>query len=262
MKIHLILIHGAWQGSWVWQALLPYLTQAQINTYPLDLPGNGSVGNTIEDVGADNINMQSYVMAAAKQVLKIEQAEAFNPAEDKIVVLAHSGGGVVATQLAELCFDKISAVIYLAGMMLPSGLSFKALLEELKDQGQDYAGIEKHLVWDQDYVVSQVPPQAGANVFLNDMPFEQALNAAEQLTPQVISGLAIEANWSRNKFGQIPRLYIECSQDLSVKLPVQKMMQQLVPGAECVNLDTGHAPHVSQPELTAQVIVNYLSRFK
>ena len=39
-----ILIHGAWQGSWVWARLTPYLHAAGFDAHAVDLPGNGVDG--------------------------------------------------------------------------------------------------------------------------------------------------------------------------------------------------------------------------
>jgi alpha-beta hydrolase superfamily lysophospholipase len=36
-----ILIHGAWQGSWAWARFTPYLEAAGFITRAIDLPGNG-----------------------------------------------------------------------------------------------------------------------------------------------------------------------------------------------------------------------------
>lgn len=258
MQTHLILIHGAWQGSWVWQTILPYLDKLGFVSYPIDLPGNGSHANTIEEIGLANINMQTYTNCVAQTIKHIRQTNSFNAKTDKIVIVAHSGAGVIGSQIGELYSKKIDAVIYLAGMMLPPNLSFKMLLEQLKHKGQDASGIEKYLNWNADYSISQVPADAGAKVFLNDLPFVQALTAAEKLTPQATTGLAITAQWTAERLGTVPRLYLECTLDQSVKFEVQQIMQNLVPGAVRKTLDCGHAPHVSQPKATAAIISEYV----
>ena len=40
--MNLLLVHGAWQGRWVWDAFLPHLAQAVFHCTAIDLPGNGS----------------------------------------------------------------------------------------------------------------------------------------------------------------------------------------------------------------------------
>jgi len=63
--------------------------------------------------------------------------------------------------------------------------------------------------------------------------------------------------WSPERFGRLPRLYVEAKKDRSVVLPVQRRMQQLVPGAEVVSLDTGHVPQVAAPEAVASALAAF-----
>ena len=60
------------------------------------------------------------------------------------------------------------------------------------------------------------------------------------------------------RFGQIPRLYVEAQNDKSVILPVQRLMQTLSPGARIASLPTGHAPQLSAPERLAAAIIPFL----
>jgi pimeloyl-ACP methyl ester carboxylesterase len=49
-----ILIHGAWQGSWVWDRIIPTLARsAGITSVAIDLPGNGTDGTKAADVSLD-----------------------------------------------------------------------------------------------------------------------------------------------------------------------------------------------------------------
>ncbi|WVM91593.1 hypothetical protein ULG90_16525 [Halopseudomonas pachastrellae] len=54
------------------------------------------------------------------------------------------------------------------------------------------------------------------------------------------------ANWTAERFGRLPRLYLEATEDRSVVLAVQRKMQALVPGAQVVSLPCGHVPQVVQ----------------
>src|SRR5471030_612158 len=45
-----ILIHGAWQGSWAWARFTPYLEAAGLVVHAVDLPGNGVDGSDPADV--------------------------------------------------------------------------------------------------------------------------------------------------------------------------------------------------------------------
>jgi len=55
-------------------------------------------------------------------------------------------------------------------------------------------------------------------------------------------------------------LYIEATQDRSVLPRVQQCMQQLVPGAERVVLDCGHAPQLAMPGALLAALVDFFDR--
>jgi pimeloyl-ACP methyl ester carboxylesterase len=41
MDKHIVLIHGAWQGSWSFDLIKPMLIERGWQVHALDLPGNG-----------------------------------------------------------------------------------------------------------------------------------------------------------------------------------------------------------------------------
>ncbi|MDJ0112679.1 alpha/beta hydrolase, partial [Rhodococcus erythropolis] len=70
------------------------------------------------------------------------------------------------------------------------------------------------------------------------------------LVPQLESARLMAPVWTEERFGTVPRLYVECTLDRTVPIEAQRAMQKLVPGAQVVSLDTDHAPQLSRlPEL-------------
>lgn len=244
-QTHIILIHGAWQGGWVWTDFAPLLEEAGLKPHAIDLPGNGADDTALEDV-----SLERYLDHVGHLIEELQ---------GPVIIIAHSGGGVVGTALGERYPGRIKRIIYIAGMMLPPDWTFGHVLKQEKAEEKGLLGIGPHLEWSGDGFVSSVPPEAGAKIFLNDMPFDVALEGARKLTPQAEPGRALKTHWTEERFGSIPRIYVECAQDLSVLLPIQQAMQKLVPGAKTIALDAGHAPHVSQPQLLAVSLIPHLS---
>src|SRR5690606_10194366 len=113
----IVLIHGAWAGSWVWDSLQGGLRSAGYRSHAVDLPRTGSaaarlagvcLGRNDEHVGTRNEALDGPVR-----------------------LVGHSGGGVTATALAERYAERIAGVSYVAGMMLPSGMGFAELCAEM-----------------------------------------------------------------------------------------------------------------------------------
>ena len=42
-RASLVLVHGAWHGAWMWEALVPRLEAIGIDPHPITLPGLGRV---------------------------------------------------------------------------------------------------------------------------------------------------------------------------------------------------------------------------
>ncbi|MCU5781717.1 putative alkyl salicylate esterase [Alcanivorax balearicus MACL04] len=241
-----ILIHGAWAGAWVWDALAPLLRRQGFRPHALNLPGNGHGTGTAEQ--ADFADCVACVETALDQL------------DGPTFLVAHSGGGVIATQAAENRPDRIAGVAYVAGMMLPTGTGFADLTRHLVQRNPAAAGIGPHLIWDEARRYSEVPPASARDIFFQDVDDAPAWAAARQLTPQPEGVRAGVAHWTAERFGTLPRLYVEALHDRSVILAAQRWMQQQVPGAEVATLDTGHAPQLASPAELGEILGSFFRR--
>ncbi|CAN5471508.1 alpha/beta hydrolase [soil metagenome] len=239
-----ILIHGAWQGSWAWNALLPWFAEAGIAAQAVDLPGNGS-----DNTPAAKVSLELYVA---------HLGDAIAQSDGPVQLIAHSGGGVIASQAAERFRDRVAGIVYVAGMMLPDGGSFADVVNGLVDAGEAAAGIRPHLQWSPDRSTTIVPAAAARDIFYHDCTAADAEAACARLTPQPEGGRAISPRLTSQRFGTVPRLYVEALQDRSLILATQRRMQQLVPGSNVVSLDSGHAPQLSMPGRLAGCIIPWL----
>lgn len=240
---HLVLVHGAWQGAWAFDAWRVHLLRAGWAVHTPDLPGNGW------GPGADApASLEAYV----DHVLAL-----LRPLDGPVVLLGHSGGGITATAVAQAWPERLAAVVYLAGIMLPSGRGHGELVAELQARQPrlDLAGIVPHLVWSADGRTTTVPVEAALQVFLHDCEPAAARRAAALLRPQPESGRALRPPWTAERAGRVPRIYVECTQDRSIVPAVQQHFQRSSPGAERLVLDCGHVPQLACPaELTAALL--------
>ena len=229
-----LLLHGAWAGSWVWDRVVPHLRAAGHLVVAPDLPGGVST-TAKETVSVEDMVDQSLA--------------ALPDAGGPWIVVGHSGGGVVGTMVAEHMVatrpDSIVGLVYLAGMMLPSGMGFPqacTIAGSIPPQG-----IEPYLKPAPDGLSTLVPPEAAVAIFFHCAAPDDAIAAARRLNPQLDSSWMIVPLWTAAGAGTVPRLYIEALQDRSVPIAVQRTMQRLVPGARIACIDTDHAPQLSTP---------------
>jgi len=224
---HVVLVHGAWAGAWVWDTVLGPLRAAGFTPHALDLPGAGTWGAT--DVTLDDV--AGHVAAHVTTL------------DGPVFLVGHSGGGIVVTQVAEQLPDRIAGVVYVAGMMLPSGTGFGQLCDALGLAPP--VGISRWLRPTADGRGTVVPPEAGAAVFFHEAAPADAVAAARRLVPQLETARLMAPAWTPERFGTVPRLYVEATLDRTVPLVAQREMQRLVPGARVITLDTDHAPQLS-----------------
>ena len=240
---HLVLVHGAWQGRWSFAAWTPMLEAAGWHVHAVDLPGNGWGPQ-----GQAPASLAHYTTHVTGLVASLGR-----PA----VVLGHSGGGITASQVAEALPDRVPALVYLAGMMLPSGVSYADLVQRVAaaDPFADLAGIAPFLDHDPATDTTTVRPEGALACFVHDCDPAAARDAVALLRPQPESGRRMVNRLSSERFGRVPRVYVECSQDRSVTLPMQREMQRLSPGAKRLSMDCGHVPQLAQPERLTRLLV-------
>jgi pimeloyl-ACP methyl ester carboxylesterase len=150
--------------------------------------------------------------------------------------------------------ERVARLVYVAGIMLPSGGTFLDVIRTLLPTIPAADGIAPHLVWSEDRLTSRVTEAGAIATFFNDCTAEDAAWAAARLTPQPERGRAVSPTLTAERFGSVPRVYIEAALDRSVIPPAQALMQSMTPGARRIPIDAGHVPQLSRPaELAAMI---------
>ncbi len=209
----------------------------------VDLAGNG-----IDDTPPEDVDLDVYVS---------QVGDAIDELGGRAAILGHSGGGIIATAAAERFPDKTAAVIYLAGMCLPTGMDFGELQEQVAGEGKVF-GVSGDIVVSDDGLTSTVSTEAALKYFVDDIPEPIASEAAARLTPQPEGGRLITSPTTPENFGPIPKLYIEALKDSSMILEAQRAMQAFIADMPVVSMDCGHVPQVADPDGLTEILAEFL----
>ncbi len=235
----LILVHGMWQGAWVWSRLLPLLPKS-VETFVVALPGSQP-----EQTDIGSISLDDYVAHVAEIVRR---------ATAPVRLLGHSGGGLTISSVAERLPDRISRLIYLAAFMLPHNYSIAKTYAKLPPEG---GGTAPHLRFSDDGMSSTLEPKAAGDLLYGGAGPRVRRSAVAQLCAQPQLPRETSLQLSDSRYGQVPRTYIECLQDQTLSLDLQRNMQRLSP-CDVISLDCDHAPQLSVPRNLAQHLRPYL----
>jgi pimeloyl-ACP methyl ester carboxylesterase len=248
-KPTILLVHGAFHGSWCWKYLTPTLEALGYPTETLDMPSaSGIPGSTQFDDAAHVRSIVDSLLRNGKRV----------------VILAHSYGGLIASAalagLSKNNNDTLIGLIDLSAFILPGGIDHGALIRSL--------GGSPYMDWDtpaEGLVVTKDPKNM---FYAPDVPDDLAEWAIAQLHPQSMTatnGIVPPQAWEDETYtGQLG--YIRCTADLAVKIEGQDKMIEGAGGKERWVTRTlegaGHSPFLSRPNQLAAVVDEIVEEFE
>ncbi len=106
----IILIPGLWLDGSSWDEVVPALEEAGHRTHPLTLPGMES-----KDADRAKITLRDHVDAV------VEVIDSFDPADGKVVLVGHSGGGAIAHAAVDARPERVARVVYVDSGPLGDG---------------------------------------------------------------------------------------------------------------------------------------------
>src|SRR5262249_11036585 len=96
--------------------------------------------------------------------------------------------------------------------------------------------------------------------FYNTTPPEWVARAIAQLRPEPKSIFGAKLALTPERFGAVPRAYIECVQDQALPPATQRALQPPLPRPPVLSLDTDHSPFYSAPAALAACLEDVAER--
>ncbi len=229
-----VLIHGAWAGRWCWEKVAPLLQQAGHQVVPLDLPGHGQ----------DRTPLREITLAAyTKRVCETLDAQA-----EPVMLVGHSMGGIVITQVAEERPEKIQTLVYLSAFLPQNGESLFQLAS-----GDTGSLIMPNLMVNEEQGYMTFKEEAPLKeIICADCSDEDAAWVKSLLVPQAIAPTATPVRTTAKNYGRVSRVYIETLCDRAISPSMQKKMYTALPCQKIISMETSHSPFLSAPQELAR----------
>jgi pimeloyl-ACP methyl ester carboxylesterase len=239
-----ILIHGAWHGAWCWERVVPLLEKSGHQVVAPDLPGMGADSDR-----ALKVNFQDWI-TFTRELVKQQ--------DEKVILLGHSRAGVLISQLAECCGDRLLGLVYLSAFLVPNGQCLWNVIKKFlqnKTPGFELDFAEKGRF-------STVSPQVVRDYFYQLAESEWAEKAISKLTPEPMMSYEAKLQLTAERFGKVPRAYIKCLQDGAISLAFQNEMLAEIACEKVLNLDSDHSPFYSMPRQLVEKLVELAEYFE
>ncbi|MGW0424692.1 alpha/beta fold hydrolase [Streptomyces sp. NPDC003015] len=271
--IPVVLVHGAWHGSWCWSLVTEQLAARGVASVAVDLDGHGLKSRSprsrwgrpfisgefaVEPSPVAEITASSAAATLVEQVRRIGQGR-------PCLVVAHSMGGTVATAAAEQAPELFAELMYVAAFAPVNGqptVQYTLMPQNTGEQVACGLSTDPALVGALRYDTGDSERRAAIrNAFYNEDVDEVIAEAAVSLlsadAPAGVFGETITVTAGR--YGSIPHSYVVCTRDNAVRPELQRLIVKEIDSISArpttvTTLDSSHSPFFSQPAALADII--------
>ncbi|MRX41549.1 alpha/beta fold hydrolase [Flavobacterium sp. LC2016-23] len=230
----IVIIHGAWSSSNDWQHVSEDLIAGGNSVIAVNLPGHGSDNTPIS-----SISLKLYVDEVKKAI----------GSKQNVVLVGHSFGGIVASQVAEEIAPQLKKIIYIAAYVPKNG---ESLLTIAQTDAESHVG--KNLIVDEKAGIASIKKEGIADVFLADAPKQVADYVSNNLKPEPLAPLATPVMLTDSKFGKINKVFVYSLNDHTIGYSLQQKMTKDAGIERLYSLPSSHTPFIMFPHVLAQII--------
>lgn len=238
MKKHktFVLVHGAWQGAFVWDRVRD------------DLEKNGNTVIVVELLGHGKDNtppIKASIEAYSNQVVL-----AIKDVKEKVILVGHSMAGLVISATAEKIPTKIESLVYLGAFLPNDGESLMSLTMQDK---QSLLG--PAIIPSADQLTLDIKKDAIISIFCQD--------ATDKTQKLVLSHFKVEpaipfgdkVSLSQANFGSVTKFYIHTLLDHAVGIDLQNKMTAASVVKKEYSISSGHSPHITNPHAVSKILL-------
>jgi pimeloyl-ACP methyl ester carboxylesterase len=199
-----------------------------------NLPGHGG-----DETPPREITMRSYTDHVGRILTGLDEP---------VVLVGHSFGGAVVSQVAELHPEAVRLAVYLSAFLLRDGQSvWRHGLTPAQDPDGGILS-PANLTVDESDGTLDLRREVVADGFYHDCSAEDRVVALERWTPEPVAPLRTTLALTGHSYGRIRRSYIFCEADRVIPIAAQHRMCRLSPCDREETIQSGHSPFLSIPE--------------
>jgi len=213
-----LLVHGAWHGSWCWDLVVERLENSDIEVAVLDLPFTG---------------LENDVLATEEAIRSIG---------GEVIVLGHSYGGMVISKAAENK-SEVRHLVYLCAILLNEGEPMMGY-SETPHPSKIQIEVDENLL-------SIVKPEAIIPAFYEDVPSYIAEQSISKLRSFPITSVSVGTG---EAWRETETTYVVCKNDSAIHPERQREMSDLANAV--IEWDCAHSPFFSDPQLVCDLLLN------
>lgn len=236
----IVLVHGAWHGSWCWRHVVPLLELEGHRVLAPDLPGHG------DDPASP------HIQTLARYAGHIEAVVA--GCDEPAVLVGHSLAGLVISAVAEADPARVARLVFVSGLLPRDGDSLVRICSADPDNPMNLATIRTP-----GHKSQSIDPARLEEIFYPDCPADDIAFARHRLGPEPFAAMFNSVHVTPERFGTVPRAYIHCLRDVALPLFLQEQMVVASPCESVLRLPCGHSPFFAMPAELAAAI-NRLAR--
>jgi pimeloyl-ACP methyl ester carboxylesterase len=231
-----VLVHGAWQAPYVWKTVSEDLQKQGNRVITVELPGHG------------NDNTPTYTLS--QDVYRDKVIEALSQVNGKVILVGHSMGGMVITNVAEKVPSRINKLVYIGAFLPASG---QALVDLANSDPDSHLG--KSLIQSSDNLTLDVLRDSLTTLFINDGTQEAKEKVISNYRAEPAIPFANPSTLTQANFGTVNKVYIKTLQDIVISPGLQDRMITAAGITTVYPINTSHSPFLAQPHTVSELLL-------
>jgi pimeloyl-ACP methyl ester carboxylesterase len=240
-----VLVHGMFHGAWAWVRVKDALEARGHRVIAQDLAGCGSDTTPVAEVGLDRWTADTVA--------------SFKDLGESVILVGHSRGGIVVSQVSEAAPDHVAAAVYWTALMLPNGLSGFGLAQILAEDGvtEPFSVVPRFT----EDGAAMLPPENAPELFYGCCTPEDRDWAVPQMGPEPIAPSMQPLSLTPENYGRVPRAYIVMTEDRTVTPAAQRAMIARAQPIEVFEIAGDHMANMTHAEELADILSDVAGRY-